>query len=68
MSRVEHTVLVKLRVTLTMAVDVLPRLRVGEGEFVGHSTENWAIFEVKLMDIKRPATAEQTPDAVDLQK
>jgi hypothetical protein len=65
---VEHTVLVELRVPLTMAIDIFPRLGVGEGELIGHGTENRAIFKVKLMNIERPATAEQTPDTIDLQK
>ena len=51
---------------LAVAVDVLPCLRIDEGELVGHGTQDGAIFEVKLVNVKGPSSTEQTPDAVEL--
>lgn len=49
-----------------MTIDVFPCLRVCECELVGHGPQDGAIFEVKLVDIKRPPAPEEAPDAVYL--
>lgn len=64
---VELTILVELRVALPVAIDILPGFRVDEGELIRHGSYNWAIFEVQLMNVKRPSTTEKTPYAVDLE-
>jgi hypothetical protein len=57
---------VELRVALSVAIDILPGIRVNEGELVGHCPKDRAIFEMKLVDIERPAASEQTPNTVYL--
>lgn len=53
---------------LTVAIDVLPRLRIDKGELVGHGPDNGPVFEMQLVHIKGPSSAEETPDAVDLRR
>lgn len=56
----------ELRMSLTMAIDVLPCSRVTEGEFIGHGSQDRAIFEMELMDVEWPSSTEKTIDAIDL--
>lgn len=54
-------VLVELRMALSMTIDIFPCLRVGEGEFIRHETDDGAVLVVKLLDFEGPAAAVETP-------
>lgn len=60
------TILVELRMALSVAIDVFPGLRVGKCKLIRHGAHDRAIFQVELVHIEGPSSAEETPDAVDL--
>lgn len=60
------TILVELGMTLSVTIDVFPGLRVGERKLIGHGSHDRAIFQMKLVHVEGPSSAEETPDAVDL--
>jgi hypothetical protein len=53
---------VELGMTLSMAVNVLPCLGVGECQLGGHQAHDRAIFVVQLLDLEGPSSAVQTED------
>lgn len=52
--------------TLAVAIYILPCLGICECEFIRHGPEDRAIFQMELVDVKRPSTTEETPDTIDL--
>lgn len=62
------TIFVELRVALAMTIDVFPGLGVDKGELIGHGAKDGAIFEMQLVDIKGPASAEETVNTVKLER
>lgn len=60
------TIFMELRMSLTMAIDVFPCSRVTEGEFIWHSSQDGAIFEMELMNVEWPPSTEKPIDAINL--
>ena len=51
----------KLRVPLSMAIDILPSLRIRESEFIGHEAHDRSVFVVEFFHFEGPPAAVETP-------
>jgi hypothetical protein len=60
-----NRILVELRMALSVAVDVLPCLRVCECQFGGHQPYNGPVFVVEFLDFEWPSSAVQPEDGQD---
>ena len=54
--------------TLTVTIYVLPSSGIGKGELTRHGTDDWTVFQMELVDVERPSSTEETPNAIDLQQ